>query len=432
MLYENKKELIKARKQNARLYPIYKMCSWDLLFYYAISFVFLVQTKGFTPAEVMLTDAIYTIFKLILNIPASAVIERIGKRKSLILANSLLSLYIVLIIVIKGMIGLIFAYFLMAFCFSIKNVAESNLLYDSVTQKNGKGMFAKLEELGARNYYFLDGISSILTGFLYVFNGYLPMIISLIFTLIAIIISCKFKEIIEPKADNDKNIKYRFINYKEEIKCAFKFIFGSKRLRALIIFEAILGGLIYSSYTLRESLLNELIKPEFFAVIISGLTIVSGIFSILQKYLHEKFKNRALTVIVCIYVPTFVLIGILLKLNIIKSLLIAFILILYLVQYAMQSPYHILCGKYERSFASSKMRNKIAVAFDLVKSLSQFIIAFSISVMLTYQTIESTFFIVGIEFLIILFIVLIYMRKRVGLKPEAYTKKDIEVLNPKD
>lgn len=89
MLYENNKELIKARKHNARMYPIYKMCSWDLLFYYAISFVFLVKTKGFSPAEVMFTDAVYTLFKLIFNIPATAIIEKIGKRKSLILANSL-------------------------------------------------------------------------------------------------------------------------------------------------------------------------------------------------------------------------------------------------------------------------------------------------------------------------------------------------------
>ena len=186
MLYENKTDYIKARKNNARLYPIYKMCSWDLLFYYAISFIFLVQTKGFTPAEVMLTDAIYTLFKLFLNIPSTVIIEKIGKKKSLILANSLLSLYVILIILINSILGLIFAYLIMSFCFSIKNIAESNLLYDSVTQKNGKGMFSKLEELGARNYYFLDGITSILTGFLYVINGYIPMLVCFLFTLVSI------------------------------------------------------------------------------------------------------------------------------------------------------------------------------------------------------------------------------------------------------
>ena len=64
----DKKELIKNKRRNARLYPIYKMFSWDLLFYYAISFVFLVEVKGFSAAQVMLTDALYPILKIILNI----------------------------------------------------------------------------------------------------------------------------------------------------------------------------------------------------------------------------------------------------------------------------------------------------------------------------------------------------------------------------
>lgn len=31
--YQNKREEVKAKKQNAKIYPIYKMFSWDLLFF---------------------------------------------------------------------------------------------------------------------------------------------------------------------------------------------------------------------------------------------------------------------------------------------------------------------------------------------------------------------------------------------------------------
>ena len=51
------------------------------------------------------------------------IIEKIGKRKSLILANSLLSIYVILIIMINSIYGLLTAYFIMSFCFAIKNVA---------------------------------------------------------------------------------------------------------------------------------------------------------------------------------------------------------------------------------------------------------------------------------------------------------------------
>ena len=106
----NKRELIKIKKNNARLYPIYKMFSWDLLFYYAISFVFLVQVKNFTIAQVMLTDALYPIFKIVLNIPSITIIDKLGKRKSLLLANIILAIYLVLLIFCNGILNLIFIF----------------------------------------------------------------------------------------------------------------------------------------------------------------------------------------------------------------------------------------------------------------------------------------------------------------------------------
>ena len=72
---------------NIRLFPIYKAISWDLLFYYAIIFLFLTQAKGFDAADVLLAEAIYPIFKFIFLMPLTILIEKIGKRKSLIFAN---------------------------------------------------------------------------------------------------------------------------------------------------------------------------------------------------------------------------------------------------------------------------------------------------------------------------------------------------------
>ncbi len=94
--------------------------------------------------------------------------------------------------------------------FAIKNVAETNLLYDSVPDKKGKGIFSKIEEKGARNYYFLDGITSMLTGFLFVINGYIPMMICLMFTVIAIAMStCFLKKICEIKKKKVETLKGR-------------------------------------------------------------------------------------------------------------------------------------------------------------------------------------------------------------------------------
>ena len=80
----NKTKEIKNKKINTRLYPIYKMISWDLLFYYSIIFLFLTQAKNFSASQVLLGEAFFTTSCLILQIPIGILVDRIGKKKSLI------------------------------------------------------------------------------------------------------------------------------------------------------------------------------------------------------------------------------------------------------------------------------------------------------------------------------------------------------------
>ena len=62
--------LEEKREYNIKLFPIYKMFAWDLLFYYAISFLFLTEVKHFTAADVVLVDvSLYTLFKFLLQVP---------------------------------------------------------------------------------------------------------------------------------------------------------------------------------------------------------------------------------------------------------------------------------------------------------------------------------------------------------------------------
>ena len=423
----NTKLNIRDKKNNARLYPIYKMFSWDLIFYYAISFVFLVQTKHFSIAEVMLTDALYPIFKIILQIPALTIIDKMGKKKSIILGNLLLAIFLICLMGSTSVLHVALAYIISAFAFAIKNVAESNLLYDSVTQRKGKGMFTKIDELGARNYYYLDGITSMLTGFLFIVNGYLPIIVSLIFVTISIGLTTSFKEIYKVEKEKSKSLGARILDYKEELVTSFKFIIQSKRLQAIMVFVLIFNGLVYTSYTLREGLLTEMEVPaQYFAIIISTFTIISGVFVRLQGIIHTKLKNKALSFMSTIYLFSFILIG--LFSTSIKNwwLLMGLCLLLFALQYAIQGPYHTLIGKYLKSFASPKMRVKIDSAYNLIKSSSEFIMAMTASYFLSITTAKTTFLILGLGFFVVMILILTWMKSRFGLKPNEYDSKDIK------
>lgn len=191
----------------------------------------------------------------------------------------------------------------------------------------------------------------------------------------------------------------------------------------VIFFE----GIVYSSYTLRESLLDEIgVGAEFFAIILSGLTILAGFATSLQSIIHKKLRNKALAFISIIYMFSYIIIGIVSLCNLSWGVLLTILILLYGVQYALQAPYYTLNSKYLKSFATPNMRVKISTTFDLVKSISSFVIAMFCSSLLKSLTPQLSFLIIGVIFTIILIVVLVWMKDKFGLKPEEYSSKDIQ------
>lgn len=191
----NKEETQMMRKTNMRIFPIYKKIGWDYLFYYTIDFLFLTQVKHFSSANVILKGTFYSLFRIILQIPANIIVEFLGRKNSLILANILNCFCMVMIMISRTLFDLILAEFISAMAFSIKNIVEPSLLNESIPPSKYKSqIFSKLSSKGSSGYYLLNAISKICAGFLFAINGYLPMICSLIILIFATILSIGFIE----------------------------------------------------------------------------------------------------------------------------------------------------------------------------------------------------------------------------------------------
>lgn len=212
----NEQTLIQNKKYNVKLFPFYKAISWDLLFYYAISFLFLTNTKGISAADVLFVDAFYPIFKFILQIPNTAIVNKLGNRLSLILGNIFVAASILLWILADGMTILILSQFLSALGFSLKSLTETNLLYDSIEKSDKRNdIFSKIDGKSSSYYYYIDAITSLITGFLFVINGYLPMLLCFGLCILSTLLSFSFKEVEKTKSekisilDNINDIKER-------------------------------------------------------------------------------------------------------------------------------------------------------------------------------------------------------------------------------
>lgn len=422
-------------KTNMKLFPIYKMFSWDLLFYYAISFLFLTQVKNFSPAQVLSADSFYILFKLFVQFICIPLIDKLGKKNCLFFGNILVALSVYIIIISNGFSHILISFFVMALGYQFKELCESSLLYSSIPMcEKKRNIFAKIDAKGSSLYYFTDGITSIIASFSYVVNPYLPMYLCIACLLFSAFISFGFEdENTSTKTADVDDKEYATQGLKEymhDIKYSFKFIFKSRRLRALLIFSVLFYTILNISTTLRSSLFVNLgIPAQYFGIIAAVYQTIASISSRKQQWFHSKFRNTALAFFSISMCLLFISVG---TISIIGGASCVFvILILYLIHYIIKGPYNTLMDKYLNSFSTKEISTKIYSAKSVVTSIFSTIILQIASLIMDNFSTSQSFIIIGISFFIAFILVLQYMKTRVGLKPEEYKKNDIEYVKVK-
>lgn len=420
LLSEDKK-ITKKKNKNINIYLLYRTFSWDLLFYYAIIYLFLTLEKGISAGEVLLFDGYYVFFKVIMQIPCTIIIQKIGKRKSLIIANLVLAIHILFIMFAPNFTIILISQVLCAFSYIIKGTCESDMLYDSLEANEKRGsIFAKIDGRANSFYYYVDSISAILSSFLFVINPYIPMVICFIILLATFILSTKFEEI------HKISHKVRILDELKEIKYSFKNIFKSKRLKSLLLFNGIFVGLLKIIRNLRNTVLVSIGMPEqYFGVIFAVMGIIAGIAAKNQGKIHKKYRNKTLAFMSIPTAISCLIIGVTVLCNFSYNVTVIILLILFAIQYIMQGPYYVLIKRYFNNFTNSDKRVKISTTNNICENLIASVLLFGASSILENITIGYTTIIIGCIATILIVLLLDFMREKVGLKPEEYGKKEL-------
>ena len=141
-------------------------------------------------------------------------------------------------------------------------------------------------------FYIFDLVASVIAGFSFVINGYIPMVLCFICCVISTIISFKFRHttILQEKVK-----PVTFTEYKKQLKDSLIFI-KSKRMRNLILFNAVFIGTLYGIVNLRSSMLSEMNVPEqYFGIIFAILQLVAALATRQTDKIHNSFRNKTLT-----------------------------------------------------------------------------------------------------------------------------------------
>lgn len=421
---KTKAQIVRHKKKNVRIFPFYKTVSWDLLFYFPIIFLFLTQVKGLTPSEVLFADAFYTLSNTFWQIPVTSFVDRIGKKNCLIIGNILYSISILSMIFMQNFYELLIIQFIYALGFSIKGICESNILYDSLPPVKRRGkVFSTINGKASSYFYVFDAISSVIAGFTFTINGYIPMILCFAFCVISTVMSFKFRNttIVEEKVES-----ITLTEYFKQIKESFTFFSKSRRLKLLILLNALFMGLILGIINLRSSMLNEMHVPEeYFGIIFALLQFAAAITARKSEKIHRTLRNKTLTYLTIPVTISCILIGFIGKDTLSRSSLIL-IFLLYLVQYAAKGPYRDLMDRYLNNFTNRKIRPKITALKNLSLNLVTALITLLCAGLLEITTTANTFIIIGCVTTISAVLLLDYMRGKVGLKPEKYSKEEMK------
>ena len=411
-----------GKSKNVKLFPKYRQISRDFLFFYTINVLFLTQIKKIDISSVVLIDTFYALFVVLMQVPGTWIVEKIGRRKGMILGNIFNCLYLITVINSTNLINLICAELMSSFAFSLKDIAEPAILNESIElEKEEKSKkFAKIQGQAISGYYVLSAISMILSGFLFEINGYIPMYLSFIIVVITLIMSTRFTEPMDFVKEDETAEE---LSLKETIKFAAK----SRRCRCILIFSAIFFAIISVLATYEISLLEELkIESKYIGIIFAALNVVSAIGSRKHISFQNKFKNRTLTVLGILLASSIMISGFAATLNVSTYIVLSIIILMYIIKYVVVGLYNVLLIKYLSNFTNSQIDTKIFAINSFCASVTSAFAGIFASKLIEQSNTAEAMIIFGAFSAIALTITLLYMKNRFGLEPSNYSELEVK------
>ena len=416
-------EEVKVRKHNLRLYPKYLMLGYDLLFFYGIRVMFLLDVKGITESQILLAATVYALSMIVMQVPATLLASKIGYKNTAIAGNIFNIIWAILMITFDGFAGLALSQFISGVAFALKFVSEPNLLSTSIPQAptyQRNEIFSRLDKKGFSRYCIFSAISTIISGFLYDINPYIRIFLCLICVIAATAISFNFYDIQEEES------KESFKDYIKDLKKGYKFITKSKRLRALLVMTGAVWGIIVLLDSYQLTLLQDIGATSVqVGFIFAMFELTRGLFSNTALDFNKKFKNRSLTNILLTFAIGFILAGIIAMSQLPFYTKLVIIVVILLIMGAANAIDQILAKKYVNNFASTKILPAIYSSKSICDNIFRTIITLLGSAIVGIYNIDIAMIVMGIFILILTLVLTVYSKDKLGLKPEEYTQKDI-------
>lgn len=314
--------MIERVEKSNKIYPIYYGLSSDLVFWIAINTLFLSTVKNLSAFQINSLTTISTILAIVLYFFASKIINKIGNITSVRLANLLLLLSSLLLTFSKSYFFLLLGQILYEFAFIFKAI-DSVILIKNLKYLKKEEKYLEIKNKGTTIYSLITMIISLISGFLFNINPYLPMFICVFICTINLILSMFIVEADIKEKPNTKT---------------------SVKISKLVVYIILIYGLLYGIIVIGQNnaklfmqyRLNEVINIEKTAIILSFIVFASRLVRLISNLtfmkIYNVLKNKIIILMEFLLLVSYVLfvIGNFIRNGIIAALIMAIGFIIFL------------------------------------------------------------------------------------------------------
>lgn len=391
-------------EKNVSIYYSYSIFA-ELLILGPIIVLFLLA-KGLSFTEIMVLQSISAISVIVFEVPTGALADRIGRKYSLILGSIFWS--ISLVVYILGDSFLIFAIAEIVFSLgaTFKSGADTALIYDTLALAKRENEFQKIEGHARSLALYAQAFGSIIAGFVYEVNVNLPLIISIGFMIITIIIAFNFKE--PPKEHKKEEF---IIKYVAQIKDSGTYILKHEKLKALILYSMVFFIFYRAGFWYFQPYMEGVNIPvKYFGIIFFIFNIVAAITSKYSYKIMELTKPKTLTFMSILLIVSFIILG---------TVKVSYGVLAILLQQIARGLYRPVMYKYLNKHIPSEKRATVLSFQSLSNNLASAITLPLVGLLLDSTDIFTTHLVMAIAMILLTYISLKYINKRLGQRKET-------------
>lgn len=390
-------------KKNIRTYYFYSTFSALIILGPVIVLYYLAKGLSFT--QIMTLQSVSAISIFIFEVPTGAIADKFGRKLSMFWGATLWAVSLLLYIIGPGFVTFIFAEIIFSLGAALKSGADIALIYDSLKLSKLEKRFQHIEGHAQSLALYGQAVGSIIAGFVYELNIYLPLIVSVGFMIATMIVTLNFTE-----PPIEKNNGHKRVNYFTQIKNAGKYIIGHEKIKGLILFTMVFFLFYRNGFWFFQPYMEAVQIPvRYFGILFFLFNVTAAVTAKRVPVIMAKTKPRTLTFLAGLVITSFVIMGFV-------TIWVGVFAIL--LQQMARGMFRPVTRKYLNKHIPSDQRATILSFQSLASNIAVAITAPLMGFLKDSSNVFTTHLVLAISMAILIFLVLQYLKKRMGFSAD--------------